>query len=66
MEHWKTKVKNQKVPRSCKHGDCVRDLETPWKGTHTEIVHVDISGRGPTQNTHKAGSEQGDGRMDDV
>ena len=36
-----TRDESRKVPRSCEHGDCVRDLEILWMGAHTEVVHVD-------------------------
>ena len=61
----KTRDQNRKAPRSCEHGDCVRDLETLWRGAHTEIVHVHNSDQDLTQNTQKMGSEQRDGRMDE-
>ena len=60
-----TRFENQKVPRSCQHGDDGRDFATIWRRTHTEFVHVDISGKGHTQDTQKVGSEQRDGMMDD-
>ena len=31
---------------------------TTWRGTHTEVLHVGISGKGPAQDTQKVGSEQ--------
>ena len=35
-----------------------------WK-TNTEVVHVDIGGKGPTQYTQEVKSKHRDGRMDD-
>ena len=31
-----------------------------------QIVHVGTCGKGPTQSAQREGSNQGDGRMDDV
>ena len=61
LEKQDSKIKN--VPRSCQHGDHGRNFETIWRRTHThtEIVHVGISGKGGTQNTQKVGSEHGAG-----
>ena len=47
----KQDLKILKGPRGCQHGDCGRNLETIWKGAHTEIVHVGICDKGLTQNT---------------
>ena len=55
----------KKVPRSCQHGDYVRDSETIWRGAHTKVLHVGISGQDLTHNTQKVASEQGDGKMCD-
>ena len=64
MEHWK---QNLKIRSTTKLSTCRsrHNFRTIWMRAHTEIVHVGIGGKGPTQNTQKVWSKQGDGRMDD-
>ena len=40
---------NQKVPRRCQQCYHGRYCTTMWRITHTEVVHVDIGGKGPTR-----------------
>ena len=61
----KTRFKNQKNHEAVNMAITDAGSRPCWRGAHTQIVHVGISVKGPTQNTQKAGSEQGDGRMDD-
>ena len=37
-------LKIKKVPRSCRRCNCRSNFASIWRGTHTEVVHVDISG----------------------
>ena len=65
MEHWKTKTKETKRYHEAVNLAITDASSRPFGGELTEIVHVGISGEGPTQNSQKVVSEQGDGRMDD-
>ena len=45
--------KNREVPRSCGHGDCIRDRCAFWRFTHTAGVHVDNGGCSFVKNTNR-------------
>ena len=63
----KPRNKNRKEPRSCEHGDCVRDLESFWRCAHTKVVQVDNGGWVLVQDTEwELGHEQEYGRMGDA
>ena len=56
-------LKIKKHHEGCQHCYYGRYFATIWRLTHSEVVHVDISGKRPTQNTREVESEQGDGRV---
>ena len=48
-------LKIKKVPRSCQSCCHGRYCTTIWRKTHTEIMHVDISGEGLTKKNTESG-----------
>ena len=61
----KTRFKNQKNHEAVNMAITDASSRPFRRGAHTQIVHVGISGKVPSQNTQKVVSDQGDGRMDD-